>query len=99
MLASVEGQTVISDLLWADKQNTGLTYGSKVYNASQVRQALGVGVAIIPSVNRDGINYDQTHNACWRKNRRPFGNDEFGVDINRNFRVFWDCERVFHPPG
>ncbi|KAF5120222.1 Zinc carboxypeptidase A 1 [Metarhizium anisopliae] len=87
---------LISDLLWADKQNANLTYDGKTYDASEVRQALEVGIAIIPAVNPDGINFDQTHDACWRKNRRPFGN-EFGVDINRNFRVFWDYERIFHP--
>lgn len=86
---------LISDLLWADKQNTGLTYDSKTYTVSQVRQVLDAGVAFIPAVNPDGINYDQTTNSCWRKNRRPIGSNT-GVDINRNFNIFWE-KRLFSP--
>ncbi|KAM3506119.1 hypothetical protein MY10362_002563 [Beauveria mimosiformis] len=80
---------LVSDLLWADQQNTGLTYGDKSYDVSQVRQVLDAGFAIIPAVNPDGINYDQTTNKCWRKNRRPVQGG-IGVDINRNFKIFRD---------
>ncbi|KAM3512716.1 hypothetical protein MY11210_003669 [Beauveria gryllotalpidicola] len=84
---------LVSDLLWADQQNTGLTYGDKSYDVSQVRQILDAGIAIIPAVNPDGINYDQTTDLCWRKNRRPVEGG-IGVDINRNFNIFRD-QRLF----
>ncbi|KID95758.1 zinc carboxypeptidase A 1 precursor, partial [Metarhizium majus ARSEF 297] len=96
VVGSSQPRVFLTSGVHAREPNANLTYDSKTYDASQVRQALEVGIAIIPAVNPDGINYDQTHDACWRKNRRPFGN-EFGVDINRNFRVFWDYERIFHP--
>ncbi|KAM3548058.1 hypothetical protein MY1884_009330 [Beauveria asiatica] len=84
---------LVSDLLWADQHNTGLTYGDKSYSVSQVRQILDAGFAIIPAVNPDGIHYDQTSDKCWRKNRRPV-HGGIGVDINRNFNIFRD-ERLF----
>ncbi|KAK2617008.1 hypothetical protein QQS21_000099 [Conoideocrella luteorostrata] len=87
----------LSDLLWADKHNTGLTYENQSYTVSDVRAALGVGIAFIPAVNPDGIDHDQKTDSCWRKNRRSFGNGKFGVDINRNFNIFRDFKRVFSP--
>ncbi|ATY61086.1 zinc carboxypeptidase A 1 precursor [Cordyceps militaris] len=87
---------LVSDLLWADKQNTGLTYGNKKYDVSQVRQILDAGIAVIPAVNPDGINHDQTTDSCWRKNRRPMQGGSIGVDINRNFNIFRE-QRLFSP--
>ncbi|PFH57265.1 hypothetical protein XA68_15308 [Ophiocordyceps unilateralis] len=88
---------LMSDLLWADRNNASLHYDSKEYSIDQVRQILAAGIALIPSANPDGLNYDQTTNSCWRKNRRPATNrKEVGVDINVNFNVFWDFENMFH---
>ncbi|EGX94152.1 zinc carboxypeptidase A 1 precursor [Cordyceps militaris CM01] len=87
---------LVSDLLWADKQNTGLTYGNKKYDVSQVRKILDAGIAVIPAVNPDGINHDQTTDSCWRKNRRPMQGGSIGVDINRNFNIFRE-QRLFSP--
>jgi carboxypeptidase T len=43
----------------------------------------------IPVVNPDGYIYNQTTNpdggGMWRKNRRPFTDELFGVDNNRNY--------------
>lgn len=45
----------ISDLLYANKQGTGLTYGTKTYTNAQVKQALSVGIVFIPLSNPDGV--------------------------------------------
>lgn len=48
---------------------------------------------IIPCVNADGYVYNQTTNpgggGGWRKNRRPLGGGQFGVDLNRNYNADW----------
>lgn len=48
---------------------------------------------IIPCVNPDGYVYNQTTNPSgggnWRKNRRPLGSGEYGVDLNRNYNANW----------
>jgi carboxypeptidase T len=53
-------------------------------------------IFIVPCVNPDGYVYNQTTNpnggGNWRKNRRPLGGGEFGVDLNRNYNADWaDC--------
>lgn len=53
-------------------------------------------IFIIPCANPDGYVYNQTTNpgggGNWRKNRRPLGGGEFGVDMNRNYNADWgDC--------
>lgn len=44
---------------------------------------------IIPVVNPDGYHYVFTQDPFWRKNRRPLGNNDFGVDLNRNYPFQW----------
>lgn len=43
----------------------------------------------VPVINPDGYIYNQSTNpdggGMWRKNRRPFDNEQFGVDNNRNY--------------
>jgi len=43
----------------------------------------------VPIVNPDGYVYNETTDpnggGFWRKNRRPHGNGDFGVDLNRNY--------------
>lgn len=52
---------------------------------------------IIPVVNPDGYAYNESINpsggGLWRKNRRPFGNNVFGVDLNRNYgpMEYWNA--------
>lgn len=65
-------------------------YGSN----SKVQQLVnGREIFIIPCVNPDGYVYNQTTNPTgggnWRKNRRPLGGSEFGVDLNRNYNADW----------
>jgi hypothetical protein len=48
---------------------------------------------IVPVCNPDGVNYSHHDDAMWRKNRRPNPIDPSadcqGVDLNRNFSVYW----------
>jgi hypothetical protein len=85
----------IADLLYANKNNVGLTYGSKTYTAAQVKTALSAGIVFIPLSNPDGVAYDQSTNSCWRKNRNPAGGSgsSTGVDLNRNFDFVWDLSK------
>ncbi|KAH7166395.1 zinc carboxypeptidase [Dactylonectria macrodidyma] len=83
----------ISDLLWAQFQGTGLTYGDMTYTYEEVLTALSTGIVFMPLINPDGVAYDQATNSCWRKNRNPSG----AVDLNRNFDFLWDFETDFAP--
>ncbi|KKA28562.1 hypothetical protein TD95_002900 [Thielaviopsis punctulata] len=90
----------LSDLLWAHKNGEGLDYGLVTYSADQVRQALGVGLVVLPMPNPDGVLWDQQTNTCWRKNRNPesaiAGEDRsIGVDINRNWDILWNSTEAF----
>ncbi|KAI0199755.1 zinc carboxypeptidase [Astrocystis sublimbata] len=88
----------ISDLLYAKKHGTGLTYGKKSYTNADVIEALSPGIVVTPLINPDGVNYDQTTNSCWRKNRNPASSntrdaDSVGIDLNRNFEFAWDLKK------
>ncbi|KAL7783642.1 Zn-dependent exopeptidase [Trichoderma ceciliae] len=85
----------VSDLLYANKNNAGLTYGSKTYTNAQVKTALSTGIVFIPLSNPDGVAYDQSTNSCWRKNRNPNSGQSVGVDLNRNFDFLWDFRNLF----
>lgn len=89
----------VSDLLYANKNNVGLSYGRKTYTAADVKKALSAGLVFIPLSNPDGVAYDQSSNSCWRKNRNPKssgGNrNAIGVDLNRNFDFLWDYKKSF----
>ncbi|KAK0631206.1 hypothetical protein B0T14DRAFT_596927 [Immersiella caudata] len=91
-----------SDLLQADRANSGLQYGGMSYTASDVKKALYLGIIVVPVVNPDGLVYDQTTNLCWRKNRNPAsaipGNpNSVGVDLNRNFSPVWNFTQALVP--
>jgi len=50
-------------------------------------------VYIIPMMNPDGVEFDLSGEAksfAWRKNRRPVGAGEYGVDLNRNWGLKWN---------
>lgn len=42
-------------------------------------------VWIVPVVNPDGLEFSQTSDSTWRKNRRDNGDTTYGVDLNRNY--------------
>lgn len=52
----------------------------------------------VPVVNPDGYAFNQQDQplggGMWRKNRRPFANNVFGVDINRNYGAHWGYDEV-----
>ncbi|KAI1498312.1 hypothetical protein F5X99DRAFT_393965 [Biscogniauxia marginata] len=88
----------ISDLLYAEKHGTGLSYGSKTYTNADVTTALSTGIVFLPLSNPDGVAYDQSSNSCWRKNRNPAAatggdDDTVGIDLNRNFDFVWDLAK------
>lgn len=83
----------IADLLWAQREGTGLTYGRMTYTHEEVLTALSTGIVFMPLVNPDGVAHDQATDSCWRKNRNPTG----AVDLNRNFGWLWDFETDFAP--
>ncbi|KAI0869846.1 zinc carboxypeptidase [Hypoxylon argillaceum] len=88
----------ISDLLYAQKHGTGLTYGKKTYTNADVTKVLSAGIIAVPLSNPDGTNYDQTSNSCWRKNRNTKSastrdTSTIGVDLNRNFDFAWDLKK------
>ncbi|KEY72662.1 hypothetical protein S7711_11365 [Stachybotrys chartarum IBT 7711] len=87
----------VADLLYANRNNVGLTYGSRTYTAAQVRTVLSAGIVVLPLSNPDGVAYDQSTNSCWRKNRNPAGGTgaATGVDLNRNFDFLWDFTTQF----
>ncbi len=47
----------------------------------------------IPCVNPDGYAYNvqvsPNGGGMWRKNRRPMGENQFGIDLNRNYGYEW----------
>jgi murein tripeptide amidase MpaA len=90
----------LGDLLYANKNKLGLTYGGRTYTALQVRKAISTGIVFLPLSNPDGVAYDQATNSCWRKNRNPAsavpGNAaSIGIDLNRNFDFLWDFPKKF----
>ncbi|KAF2831772.1 Zn-dependent exopeptidase [Ophiobolus disseminans] len=90
----------ISDLVAANKANTGLKYGSKSYTAAQVKSVLAAGIVFFPLVNPDGVTYDQSSGSLWRKNRNTksgTSGSSIGVDINRNFDFLWNFKKFFAP--
>jgi len=44
---------------------------------------------IAPVWNPDGYEYVFNVDNLWRKNRRPVGGGQFGVDLNRNYPLGW----------
>ncbi len=57
----------------------------------------------VPIVNPDGYRYNETldpnNGNYWRKNRRPLGGGNFGVDNNRNYSWYWGTSGVSGPNG
>lgn len=93
-----------SDLLHANRANTGLTYGGMTYTPSDIRIALSVGVVLLPLLNPDGVAYDHSTDLCWRKNRNPTNSvpgdpNSIGIDLNRNFSPVWNYTQYFVPKG
>lgn len=56
----------------------------------------------IPCLNPDGYVYNEQimpqGGGLWRKNRRPFGGNIFGVDLNRNYGFEWGFDNSGSSP-
>ncbi len=56
----------------------------------------------VPVVNPDGYVYNEQSKPAgggmWRKNRRPFQDATFGVDVNRNYGSHWGYDDVGSNP-
>lgn len=52
----------------------------------------------VPCMNPDGVlrneQTDPNGGGLWRKNRRPNGNNSFGVDLNRNYGYGWGNDNI-----
>lgn len=81
------------DLCEAYTANTGLTYGSKVFDASTIQLVVdALDIIVFPLVNPDGRVHVQSPagDPWWRKNRNPNpGQPCKGVDVNRNYEFLW----------
>lgn len=53
---------------------------------------------LFPIQNPDGFVYTETDDRTWRKNRRNNGNDEWGVDPNRNYGYKWGYDDIGSEP-
>jgi len=47
---------------------------------------------IVPAVNPDGAGFVHAQDPWWRKNRSEVCDGSIGVDLNRNFDVYWNGE-------
>ena len=92
---------LIEKLASAFSANNGLTFGSKIFTAAQIKSIVDkLDLFVFPQVNPDGRNESFNGNASWRKNRRPAPTSNptsMGVDINRNYNFLWDYPRYFDP--
>jgi len=46
---------------------------------------------VLPILNPDGLEFSIHTDRSWRKNRRPNGDGSWGVDLNRNYPLGWEC--------
>ncbi|KAG0344346.1 hypothetical protein BG004_004543 [Podila humilis] len=76
---------------WATVQWIAHHFTSQYSTSSLVTTLLQSSeLILIPNMNPDGYEYSWDHDRIWRKNRRPNGNNIYGVDLNRNWPdSFW----------
>jgi len=79
------------DLLLAHLNETGITYGGRVWSADDIKVIVGaLDIWLLPCMNPDGRNFVMTADDLWRKNRRVnAGTPCIGVDPNRNADIVW----------
>ena len=93
--------SLAADLLEAEQNGLGLTYGGASYSSEQISALFErLNFFIFPCVNPDGRQHSQTVESLWRKNRRPApagltADSCMGVDLNRNFDFLWDHTNKF----
>jgi murein tripeptide amidase MpaA len=95
------GIAFVTDLLAAYSAKKGLQYGDATFTATQIATLIDSGtIYVVPCANPDGVNYSQTKEPGWRKNRSPksydgTNDDTHGVDLNRNYDFLWDFKTSF----
>jgi murein tripeptide amidase MpaA len=82
-------------LCWAYDHNIGITLGSKVWSATDIRLLVdGLDIFIVPNVNPDGREYirlsSEPNHDWWRKNRGFNADGSRGTDLNRNYDFLWE---------
>ena len=111
----VNPETVLSFALRlcdAYTNNTGLTFGPKVFQPSAIQTVVnGLDIFLLPLVNPDGRHFCLMPGGdpWWRKNRSNHpGLACRGVDLNRNYDFLWSsgigtssnaCTDIFKGPG
>ena len=60
----------------------------KVMADTQLLQKLDIFIA--PETNPDGTNFSMNDDPDWRKNLAPDANGDKGVDVNRNYPLWWE---------
>jgi hypothetical protein len=84
------------DLVTAYLNETGLTYGGKVFSALDIKVMLeSLDVWTLPCANPDGREFVMNVDDLWRPNRRPNTPDCVGVDVNRNCDIVWGVTTGF----
>ncbi len=53
---------------------------------------------LVPMMNPDGHVQVESANRWWRKNRRPLADNNYGVDLNRNFGFLWGYDNLGSSP-
>ncbi|XP_063831828.1 carboxypeptidase B-like [Ostrinia nubilalis] len=93
---------------WVGLPGTLYTIDQLVLNVTESDLVNDIDWIILPIANPDGFEFTHTDFRFWRKNRRTGltpDNSCLGVDLNRNFDIFWGtassnnvCSDVFHGP-
>ncbi|CAH1402678.1 unnamed protein product [Nezara viridula] len=71
------------------------------------KELLDLDFYIVPVLNPDGYEYTHTTKRLWRKNRSQRGPGCQGIDLNRNFDIYWagkgtsrhECSQVYVGPA
>ena len=91
-----DGQINEDPIDGSDNDNDGLV--DEDPSEDRVRNVIdNTQIFLIPMVNPDGVEYTDSRNDGWRKNRNPkegqTGN--IGVDLNRNYAYKWKLYDIF----
>ncbi|KAL0830106.1 hypothetical protein ABMA28_003563 [Loxostege sticticalis] len=91
---------------WVGLPSTLYAIDKLVLNVTEHDLVNNIDWIILPIANPDGYEFSHTVNRFWRKNRRTgltHGDSCVGVDLHRNFDIFWGsasssdpCTETFH---
>uniref|UniRef100_A0A182W781 Peptidase M14 domain-containing protein n=1 Tax=Anopheles minimus TaxID=112268 RepID=A0A182W781_9DIPT len=75
---------------WAAMSSAIYIIHELVRNSNTYPQAANFRWIIVPIPNPDGYEYTTTKDRNWCKNRVPQSENDYGVDLNRNFGYKWE---------